>query len=84
MSRRTLFAGREEEQLPGGLCFGKGWQPGRDSFADITTGEFATTQIDGGEACALALHELARLGPRECLVPEGDSSLFSDSDIRKL
>lgn len=45
------------------------------AYADITTGEFATTQIVGREARALALQELARLQPRECLLPEGDEPL---------
>jgi len=36
------------------------------AYADITTGEFATTQLDAGEV----EQELARLQPRECLVPE--------------
>jgi DNA mismatch repair protein MutS len=37
------------------------------AYADITTGEFATTQLDAG---AIA-QELARLQPRECLIPDG-------------
>jgi len=36
------------------------------AYADITTGEFATTQLDAEEV----EQELARLQPRECLVPE--------------
>ena len=39
------------------------------AYADITTGEFATTQLDAGEVA----QELARLQPRECLIPEGTS-----------
>jgi DNA mismatch repair protein MutS len=35
------------------------------AYADITTGEFATTQLDAEEVA----RELARLQPRECLVP---------------
>ncbi len=34
------------------------------AYADITTGEFATTQLDPGEV----EQELARLQPRECLI----------------
>ncbi|HDQ72467.1 MAG TPA: DNA mismatch repair protein MutS [Chloroflexi bacterium] len=37
------------------------------AFADITTGEFATTQLHADEV----EQELARLQPRECLIPEG-------------
>jgi DNA mismatch repair protein MutS len=37
------------------------------AYADITTGEFATAQLD---ADAVA-QELARLQPRECLIPDG-------------
>jgi DNA mismatch repair protein MutS len=36
------------------------------AYADITTGEFATTQLDASGVA----QELARLQPRECLVPE--------------
>jgi DNA mismatch repair protein MutS len=45
------------------------------AYVDITTGEFAATQIAGTEARLLALQELARLQPRECLLPEGDEAL---------
>ncbi len=37
------------------------------AYADITTGEFATTQLDAGAVA----QELARLQPRECLIPSG-------------
>jgi len=36
------------------------------AYTDITTGEFATAQLDAGEV----RQELARLQPRECLVPD--------------
>jgi DNA mismatch repair protein MutS len=36
------------------------------AYVDITTGEFATTQLDASGVA----QELARLQPRECLVPE--------------
>ena len=38
------------------------------AYADITTGEFATAQLDAGEID----QELARLQPRECLVPTSE------------
>ncbi len=40
------------------------------AHADVTTGEFAVTQF-AAEALDAARHELVRLAPRECLVPEG-------------
>src|SRR5215813_14826066 len=40
------------------------------AYADITTGEFAATQLGGeGEATVAVLEELARLAPREVLIP---------------
>ncbi len=54
------------------------------AYADITTGEFATTQISGREAYALALQELARLDPRECLLPESDEMLAEGAGVRDL
>ncbi|HEM60888.1 MAG TPA: DNA mismatch repair protein MutS, partial [Chloroflexi bacterium] len=41
------------------------------AYVDITTGDFATTQVEGEDAAQAVLQELARLGPAECLVPEG-------------
>src|SRR5262245_9061097 len=41
------------------------------AYADVTTGEFAVTQLDGDEAEARLRYELERLGPAEVLVPEG-------------
>jgi DNA mismatch repair protein MutS len=54
------------------------------AYVDITTGEFATTQLAGHEARTLALQELARLGPRECLLPETDGGLVEGSPIPEL
>ncbi len=45
------------------------------AYADITTGEFATTQLAAGDGDALATavgQELLRLAPAEVVVPEGD------------
>jgi DNA mismatch repair protein MutS len=44
------------------------------AYADITTGEFATTQLDAGGV----EQELARLQPRECLVPDGEHTPISN------
>ena len=46
------------------------------AYADITTGEFATTAL--GDRHALE-EELARLAPAELLVPDSDSGLFSQT-----
>ena len=40
------------------------------AYADITTGEFATTQISGPEALRILQEELARLQPAEVLIRE--------------
>jgi len=40
------------------------------AYVDITTGEFATTQLDDGDVPQLARQELARLQAAECLMPE--------------
>jgi DNA mismatch repair protein MutS len=37
--------------------------------ADVSTGEFAVTQVDGEAAGRRALDEIARLSPAECLIP---------------
>ncbi len=42
------------------------------AYADITTGEFATTQINGRRAL---IEELARLSPAELLVPDSEHTL---------
>ncbi|MDA8188359.1 MAG: DNA mismatch repair protein MutS [Dehalococcoidales bacterium] len=39
------------------------------AYADITTGEFYTTQLAGSDIAGLVREELARLSPAECLVP---------------
>ncbi|MFZ5917515.1 MAG: DNA mismatch repair protein MutS [Chloroflexota bacterium] len=45
------------------------------AYVDITTGEFAATQLSGAGLPALVLQEIERLQPRECLVPDNDPSL---------
>ncbi|HSM58182.1 MAG TPA: hypothetical protein VK879_18650, partial [Candidatus Sulfomarinibacteraceae bacterium] len=42
------------------------------AYAEITTGEFATTQLDSRRAL---VEELARLAPAELLLPDGEQSL---------
>jgi DNA mismatch repair protein MutS len=50
------------------------------AYADITTGEFATTQLDA-EAVA---QELARLQPRECLISDGADAQSPVSSLQSL
>ncbi|HEC22401.1 MAG TPA: DNA mismatch repair protein MutS [Chloroflexi bacterium] len=40
------------------------------AYADISTGEFATTQFTEGDVLGLMQQEVARLAPRECLLPQ--------------
>lgn len=42
--------------------------------ADLSTGEFQVTELTGEDRDARLVEELARLGPREVLVPEGDAA----------
>ncbi|MDQ7857386.1 MAG: DNA mismatch repair protein MutS [Armatimonadota bacterium] len=44
--------------------------------ADLTTGDFRTTQIAGAEADARLAEELARFRPREVVVPDGASATW--------
>lgn len=46
------------------------WQQAGIAYADITTGEFAATELEGENAALYVLEELARLNPREVIVPE--------------
>ncbi len=40
------------------------------AYADISTGEFATAELSGGDVPGLVHQEIARLAPRECILPE--------------
>lgn len=46
------------------------------AYADITTGEFATTQLHGRHTL---IEELARIAPAELLVPDGEHTLFQQA-----
>ncbi len=46
------------------------WQQAGVAYVDISTGEFAATQFGGENAGMLVVEELARLAPREVLMPE--------------
>lgn len=63
-----LDAGRNN-YLVGVICEGE--RAGL-AYADITTGEFATTVLNGRRAL---IEELARLSPVELLVPDGEQTL---------
>jgi DNA mismatch repair protein MutS len=47
-----------------------GWAAVGLAYVDISTGEFAAAQLDGEEAALGVVEELARLEPREVLLPE--------------
>ncbi len=46
------------------------WRQAGIAYADISTGEFCATQLEGEEVGVKVLEELARLAPREVLMPE--------------
>jgi len=46
------------------------WSRAGIAHVDISTGEFAATQLEGDNAGVLVLEELARLQPREVLMPQ--------------
>ncbi|MCB9453424.1 MAG: DNA mismatch repair protein MutS [Anaerolineaceae bacterium] len=46
------------------------WHHAGLAYVDISTGEFAATQFGGENAGMLVVEELARLAPREVLMPE--------------
>ncbi len=45
------------------------WTSAGLAYADISTGEFAATQLEGDNAAVLVLEEIARLAPREVIMP---------------
>ncbi len=45
------------------------WTTAGVAYADITTGEFAVTELVGDNASVLVLEEMARLAPREVIMP---------------
>ncbi|PJF39774.1 MAG: DNA mismatch repair protein MutS [Phototrophicales bacterium] len=49
---------------------GVNWSKVGIAYADITTGEFAATEIHGEETPLAVLEELARLSPREVIMPK--------------
>jgi DNA mismatch repair protein MutS len=65
----TLLDARRANYLVAVLVDDDGRRAGL-AYADITTGEFATTEFAGDDIIAALEHELSRLAPRECLLPE--------------
>ncbi len=49
---------------------GDGWAAVGLAYVEISTGEFAATQFSGKDAALHVAEELARLGPREVLLPQ--------------
>ncbi len=49
---------------------GDGWAAVGLAYVEISTGEFAATQFSGRDAALHVAEELARLGPREVLLPQ--------------
>ncbi|NWG15338.1 MAG: DNA mismatch repair protein MutS [Chloroflexi bacterium] len=47
------------------------WSKAGIAYVDISTGEFAATQLEGDSAGVLVLEEMARLSPREVIMPAG-------------
>ncbi|HEX2907686.1 MAG TPA: DNA mismatch repair protein MutS, partial [Phototrophicaceae bacterium] len=45
------------------------WRQAGIAYIDVSTGEFAATQLEGENAGMLVLEELARLAPREVIMP---------------
>jgi DNA mismatch repair protein MutS len=56
--------------LPSGNAESGQWTRAGLAYVDISTGEFAATQLEGENAGVLVLEELARLAPREVIMPE--------------
>ncbi|MFP4322067.1 MAG: DNA mismatch repair protein MutS [Anaerolineales bacterium] len=50
---------------------GNGYARAGLAYADITTGEFQATEINGGDAPVRVLEEITRLAPREVIMPAG-------------
>jgi DNA mismatch repair protein MutS len=56
--------------VPAGDPKSGSWDRAGVAYVDISTGEFAVTQLAGDNAGLLVLEELARLSPREVIMPE--------------
>jgi DNA mismatch repair protein MutS len=56
--------------LPVGSVESGQWDKAGLAYVDISTGEFAATQLEGTNTAVLVLEELARLAPREVIMPQ--------------
>ncbi len=56
--------------LPIGNVEERQWEKAGVAYVDISTGEFAATQLEGHNTGVLVVEELARLNPREVIMPE--------------
>ena len=56
--------------MPVGDIENGSWHAAGIAYVDITSGEFAATQLQGENCAVLVLEELARLNPREIIMPE--------------
>ena len=56
--------------LPVGDAAGGDWSRAGIAYADVSTGEFSATQLSGEDVGLRVLEELARLEPREVIMPE--------------
>ena len=74
LTEPELLAEAEHNYLMGIMPIGDPengqWNQAGVAYVDISTGEFATTQFQGDNAGILVLEELARLNPREVIMPE--------------
>jgi DNA mismatch repair protein MutS len=52
------------------------------AYADITTGEFATTQLSGDDIGQAVVEELERLRPAECLVQDTSNIQYPTSNLQ--
>ncbi len=56
--------------LPYGNVETRHWEKAGIAYVEISTGEFAATQLEGQNVGVLVVEELARLNPREVIMPE--------------
>lgn len=56
--------------MPVGTPETRQWTKAGIAYVDISTGEFAATQLEGDNAAVLVVEELARLAPSEVLMPQ--------------
>lgn len=71
----TMLDDKRNNYLAAAIYDAEGTRAGL-AYADITTGEFACTEIRGSDVRHQVEEELARLQPAELLVPEGAEALL--------